>query len=244
MEWSGDALILSVRPHGETSAIAEVFSRDQGRHLGLVRGGRSRRLRPVLQTGNRVEATWKARLADHLGNLTVELREGHAAVWLDSPGELAALASMAGLLRALPERDPHPSLYEVTLFVLGFLEDAEVWPALVARWEMELLDELGFRLDLTVCAGGGDPHDLAFVSPKTGRAVSAEVGAPYADRLLRLPRFLLPAAAERQREANPSDVLDALALTGFFLSRDVYEARGDVMPDARERMVGWLRRRG
>ncbi|MEO0620485.1 MAG: DNA repair protein RecO [Pseudomonadota bacterium] len=212
MQWSDEGLVLSVRAHGETSAIAEVFTRDQGRALGLVRGGRSRRIRPVLQPGNHVEVVWKARLEEHLGNLTVELREGFAATALESRMDLAGLSSMCALLRLLPERDPHRSLYEVTLFVLGYFGQPDIWPALMARWELELLEELGFGLDLTKCAATGAKDDLTFVSPKSATAVSADAGAAYADRLLRLPRFLLPGS---HREASTVDVLDAYNRDGF-----------------------------
>ncbi|MEL7544614.1 MAG: DNA repair protein RecO [Pseudomonadota bacterium] len=240
MQWSDEGLVLSVRPHGETSAIAEVFTRDQGRALGLVRGGRSRRIRPVLQPGNHVEVVWKARLEEHLGNLTVELRDGFAATALENRLELAGLSSMCALLRLLPERDPHRGLYEVTLFVFGYFGEPDIWPALMARWEMELLEELGFRLDLTKCAATGARDNLAFVSPKSATAVSADAGADYADRLLRLPRFLLPGS---NREATTRDVLDALALTGYFLHRDVLEPRGVEMPESRARLIGYLRNR-
>ena len=137
---------------GETAAVVELFTRTQGRHFALVHGGRSRRLRPLLQTGNQVEATWKARLSDQLGHVTLELMRPFASAAMENPLALSGLSSVAALSRLLPERDPHPSLYEVTLFVLGFLDDATVWPALYVRWELALLEELGFGLDLTQCA--------------------------------------------------------------------------------------------
>lgn len=238
MQWTDEGLILSVRPHGETSAIVEVFTREHGRSMGLVRGGRSRRMRPVLQPGNYIEATWKARLAEHLGQLTVELRRGYAAEALESRMELAGLSSMCTLLRLLPERDPHRNLYEVTMFVFSFFGDAEVWPALMARWELELLDELGFGIDLTKCASTGTTEDLRYVSPKSGCAVSGEAGAPYADRLLPLPQFM---QGGEDREANTTDIVDALNLTGYFLSRDILEPHGDTLPETRGRLIGYLR---
>jgi len=240
MQWSDEGIVLSVRPHGETSAIAEVFTRHQGRALGLVRGGRSRRIRPVLQPGNHVDATWKARLEEHLGQLTLELRRGYAAEALDNRMELAGLSSMCALLRYLAERDPHRNLYEVTLFVFSFFGDADVWPALMARWEMELLDELGFGLDLSRCAATGGTADLQYVSPKSGCAVSGDAGAPYADKLLKLPAFLRGGV---DRQATSQDVIDGLNLTGFFLSRDITEARDESLPEARERLLSYLRKR-
>lgn len=241
MQWSDEAIILSVRPHGETSAVAELFTRNHGRHLGLVQGGRSRRLRPVLQAGNEVEATWKARLSEHLGQLAIEPVRSHAATALDRPLALKGLSSLAALLRLLPERDPHPALYEVTLFVLAYLDEDEVWPAVYARWELALLSELGFALDLTKCAQTGVTENLHYVSPRSGRAVSAEAGAPYRDKLLRLPAFLRGTGATR---LAPGDLADALALTGAFLETRVAEARNERLPAQRERLVEALAKAG
>jgi DNA repair protein RecO (recombination protein O) len=239
MQWTDEAIILSVKPHGETAAVAEVFTRAHGRHLGLVHGGRSRKLRPILQIGNYVDCTWKARLAEQLGHVTLELRRGYAAAAMEDPAALAGLTSMCALTRLLPERDPHPNLYEVTLFVLGFLDDPSVWPALYVRWELALLSELGFGLDLTECAATGSNDQLIYVSPKSARAVSASAGEPYKDKLLRLPAFLTRA---RQAGVMPGDVKDGLALTGYFLDTRVFQARGDVMPEARRRVVDVLGR--
>src|SRR4029079_10202978 len=190
MEWSDEGVVLGVRPHGETAAIVDLFTRAHGRHSGLGHGGRSRRLRPVLQIGNHVDATWKARLADNLGHYNVELRRGFAAPLMEDAAALTAVTSMAALARLLPERDPDPHPLEITLFVLGYLGDAAVWPALVVRWELALLDELGFGLDLASCAATGTMAGLIYVWPNPGRAVSAEAGEAYKDRLLALPRFL------------------------------------------------------
>jgi len=240
MQWTDEGIILSVRAHGETAALAEIFTRAHGRHLGLVHGGRSRRLRPVLQMGNHVDATWKARLADQLGFLQVELRRGFAAAAMPDPVALSALTSMATLLRLMPERDPHPNLYEITLFVLSFLDDDTVWPPLMVRWELGLLDELGFGLDLTQCAATGGNDDLIYVSPKSGRAVSASAGEPYRDKLLALPAFLIKG---RKASVMPGDVRAGLALTGHFLKARVFEPGGADMPDARHRMVELIERR-
>lgn len=241
MHWTDEAIILSARPHGETSAVAELFTRNHGRHLGLVQGGRSRRLRPTLQAGNEVEATWKARLSEHLGQLTVEPMKSHAATALERPLALKGLSSLVALLRLLPERDPHPGLYEVTLFVLTYLDEDAVWPAVYARWELALLAELGFALDLTRCAQTGATANLVYVSPRSGRAVSAEAGAPYHDKLLRLPAFLRGTGATR---LEPGDLADALKLTGSFLETRVAEARNERLPDARNRLVQALAKSG
>ena len=190
MQWSDEDIVLSVRPHGETAAIVDVMTRNHGRHAGLVFGGRSRKLRPVLQTGNHIDAVWTGRLAEDLGTLTLELRRGFAAEAMADPLALAGLMAIADLGRLLADRDPHPNLFEITLFLLGFIDDATVWPALYARWELALLDELGVGLDLESCAATGTTHDLIYVSPRSGRAVSATAGEPYKERLLPLPAFL------------------------------------------------------
>jgi len=245
MQWSDEGVILSVKPHGETAAIAEIFTRAHGRHLGLVHGGRSRRLRPVLQTGNHVDAVWKARLAEHLGQVGVELRKGYAAQAMEHPLALAGLSSLCTLARLLPERDPHPSLFEVTLFVLGYLDEPDVWPALMVRWEFALLDELGFGLDLATCAATGAKEGLIYVSPKSGRAVSGAAGEPYKERLLPLPAFLRkgPPGGGRQPSATDGDVAAGLALTGHFLKTRVLIPRDLAMPEARARLEDLITRR-
>jgi DNA repair protein RecO (recombination protein O) len=239
MDWSDEGVILGVRAHGETGAVLELFTRAHGRHLGLVHGGRSRKLRPVLQTGNHVDAMWKARLADNLGHFTLEMRKAFAAEVMDDAAALAALTSMAALTRLLPERDPHPNLYEVTLFVLGFLGEREVWPALIVRWELTLLEELGFGLDLASCAATGNTSNLAYVSPKSGRAVSTEAGAPYKERLLPLPEFLRAGATGLVTEA---DLRAGFALTGHFLDARVLRPREMGLPDTRSRLLSYLGR--
>ncbi len=242
MEWSDEALILSVRPHGETAAVVEVFAAEHGRFLGLVHGGRSRRLRPVLQTGNHVDVTWRARLADQLGHFSIELRRSYAAQAMADadPMALAGLSSIAVMLRLLPERDPHPALYEVALFVLSFIDDPSVWPALYARWELALLGELGFGLDLSSCASTGRTDDLIYVSPKSGRAVSQAAGEPYKDRLLALPAFLRGQTGGAG--ATSADVEAALRLTAYFLESRLLAPQGDALPDVRLRLAELVRR--
>jgi len=239
MEWTDEGVVLSVRPHGEAAAVAELFTRRHGRHLGLVHGGRSRKLRPVLQVGNHVDAAWKARLADNLGHYALELRKGFAALVMEDAAALAAMTSMAALARLLPERDPHPNLFEITLFVLGYLDSRAVWPALVVRWELALLEELGFGLDLASCAATGQRGGLVYVSPKSGRAVSAEAGQPYKDRLLALPAFLQGGAGVAVGE---TDVAAGFALTGHFLETRVLTPRDMTLPEARSRLLSYLRR--
>lgn len=237
MQWTDEGIVLSVKPHGETAAVIELWTRVHGRHLGLVHGGRSRRLRPVLQAGNHVDATWKARLADQLGHVTVEMRRAFAAETLDDAAALAALSTITALTRLLPERDPHPNLYEITLFVLGFLNDATVWPALLVRWELALLEELGFGLDLSQCAATGSNDQLIYVSPRTGRAVSASAGEPYRDKLLPLPAFL---TRHRSGLVTGDDVRLGFALTGHFLETRILLPRGQSLPQPRSRLLAHL----
>lgn len=239
MEWSDEAVVLSVRPHGETAAVAEVLTREHGRHLGLVYGGRSRKLRPILQTGNHVDVVWKARLSEHLGQFTLETRKGYGVAAMDDPAALAALQSMCALTRLLAEREAHPNLFEITLFVLGFLDDATVWPALLVRWELALLSELGFGLDLTSCAATGRNDELIYVSPKSGRAVSASAGEPYRDRLLGLPGFL---RGRTSGGVTGQDIASGFALTGHFLETRVLAPRTETLPEPRQRLLALLAR--
>lgn len=238
MDWTDEGIFLSGKPLGEANMIAEFLTFEHGRHLGLVRGGRSRRIRPVLQPGNLVRVTWRARLSEHLGGFNVELMEPHAARVLDDAPALAAIGSLAGLMRLLPERDPHPELYAATLHVLRSFGEPDIWPALLVHWELQLLAELGFGLDLSECAATGVADELIYVSPRSGRAVSREAGAPYGDKLLPLPGFLLNASAP----LSAVETAAGFALTGFFLERDVLEPHGLKMPPARERLLDLLAR--
>ncbi len=238
MDWSDEGILLSAKPLGEANAIAELLTLRHGRHLGLVRGGRSRRIRPLLQPGNLIRVSWRARLLEHLGGFNVELVEAHAARVLDDATSLAAISSLASLARLLPERDPHPSLYAAALNVLRSFDHAGLWPMLLVRWELQLLGELGFGLDLSECAATGVDADLAYVSPRSGRAVSRDAGAPYCTKLLKLPAFLLDDAAP----ASGADIVAGLSLTGHFLERDVLAPQGLTLPQARERLVTLLAR--
>jgi DNA repair protein RecO (recombination protein O) len=241
MEWRDDALVIGARRHGETSVILELMTRAHGRHLGLVRGGRSRRLRPVLQPGNLVAAEWRARLEDHLGALTIEPLAARAAHFLDRAAALNGVASLCALLRLLPERDPHEELFEMADAVaarLGDIGDFDVAALMMARFELALLGALGFGLDLHACALTGAQDDLAYVSPKSGRAVSRAAGAPWRDRLLPYPDFL----RHDSDAAAPGDLIAAFRLTGYFLTRDVLNPRGAALPAARDLYIGALLR--
>jgi DNA repair protein RecO (recombination protein O) len=223
MQWQDQAIILGVKRHGETSVIVEVMTRDRGRHLGLVRGGRSRSMQPVLQAGNQIEATWRARLDEHLGEFRIEPVRLRAARLMETATAVYGVQAMGALLRLLPERDPHPHLYDALDIILENLHDPADAGELFVRFELAVLNDLGFGLDLLECAATGARDDLVFVSPKSGRAVSRSAGAPWADKMLALPTFL---AAGNVKAADCDSLAAAFRLTGFFLHRHVYEPRG------------------
>ena len=236
MNWTDEGLIIGSRPHGESGLILEVMTRAHGRHLGLVHGGRGRRLRPVLQAGNGVLLAWRARLDEQLGTFTVEPETMRAARLLSSPLALYGLSTLAAHLRLLPERDPHPELFDAASRLADELDRPGTAAAAFVRFEAQLLAELGFGLDLTACAATGRADDLAFVSPKSGRAVGRVAGEPYRTRLLPLPAFLLAAAAAAP---GPEDLRAGFALTGHFLRVHVWEPRAEPAPDARGRLAAW-----
>jgi DNA repair protein RecO (recombination protein O) len=236
MEWSDDGFVISTRKHGEAAAIVSLLTREHGRHAGLVRGGAGRRQRGTLQIGNNVRATWRARLPEHLGNFTCELTGAHAAGLLDLKMPLLALGSAAALLEtALPERAPHPEMYERFGGLVEALSEPG-WETVYGRWEVELLADLGFGLDLSECAATGDNDNLVYVSPRTARAVSADAGEPYRDKLLALPPFLL----DRESTADGPRFLECLTLTGHFLATHVFAPDGRDLPPARLRLVDAL----
>lgn len=232
MEWTDDGIVLGTRKHGEANAILEVMTRDHGRHLGMVRGGSSTRLRPVLQPGNTVHVIWRARLDEHLGNYTVEPLRLHGASQLAASHVVYGVTHLAALCRLLPERDPHPEVHGRLEAMLDHLDDPLAAGAEMVRFELQMLAELGFGLDLDSCAATGTANDLGFVSPKSGRAVSRTAAEPWQDRLFRLPAFLAEAATP-----SPDDVADGFAMTGYFLAHRVLEPRGLSFAEAREGFV-------
>jgi DNA repair protein RecO (recombination protein O) len=234
MQWTDEGIVLGVKRHGEGSAILELMTREHGRHLGLVRGGAGSRMRPILQPGNRVSATWRARLDEHLGNYTVEGLELAAAAFLAIAQAVYGVTHLGALCRLLPERDPHPQIYAALDEVLAGLMDAGVAGPNVVRFELQILAELGFGLDLGTCAATGTTLELTYISPKSGRAVSREPGQPWRDKLLRLPGFLGETSAG---EPSAADLSDGFAVTGFFLLRHVFEPRGLPLPDARASFI-------
>ena len=237
MQWTDEGIVLGSKRHGEANAILELMTRAHGRHLGLVRGGAGSRLRPVLQPGNRVSSTWRARLDEHLGHYVVESLDARAASFLLVSHALYGMTHLAALCRLLPERDPHPQIHAALEEVLDGLLDRRRAGAGVVRFELLLLAELGFGLDLSTCAASGAEDDLVYVSPKSGRAVSRQAGEPWKDRLLLLPAFLREAVAG---DPSQQDVADGFVLTGFFLARHVLEPRGLSLADARASFIAAL----
>jgi DNA repair protein RecO (recombination protein O) len=240
IEWRDSGLLLSARRHGESSSIVEVFTETQGRHAGVVRGGASRRMAPVLQPGAQLDVTWRARLAEHIGSFTVEPLRARAALAMGDARALAGLQSVTALLAfCLPERAPHAALYRRSVALLDLLPERELWPLGYLQWELALLAEMGFGLDLSACAVTGATGDLAFVSPRSGRAVSRAGAGDWADRLLPLPPCLLG-----EGEAQDAEVAVALGTTGHFLHHHLAPHLGDrPVPEARRRFVELLARR-
>jgi DNA repair protein RecO (recombination protein O) len=243
VEWRDQAIVVSARRHGENALVVHVMTEHHGRHAGLAPGGASRRRRGVFQPGNRIDCRWRARLEEHLGTLSAELVRAHAAPLLDQPPRLAGLAAACALVdAALPEREPHPGVYRALVALLEALGDErrteKEWGAAYVGWELGLLGELGFGLDLSACAATGTADDLVWVSPRSGRAVSAEAGARYRDRLLPLPAFLSRGATPRAA----AEVVAGLGLTGHFLSRHGLMRAEGSLPAARDRLVEAFKR--
>ncbi len=232
MDWTDSAIVLSARKHGERSLIVQLLTEYHGRHAGLARGGNSTAGRGLFQTGNLVAAAWRGRLPEHLGTLRCEAVRHNAAHVIDDGDRLAALTSAAAIAElALPEREPHADIYRSFLSLIVLLIEP-VWMPAYVRWELSLLKALGYGLDLSRCAATGRRDELIFVSPRSGRAVSREAGAPYRDKLLRLPAFLLDSS-----DADAVDLRSGLALTGYFLEQHVFAAQNRRLPAARQRLA-------
>lgn len=240
MEWTDEGIILGTRRHGESSAIVELMTRSHGRHLGLVRGGAGSRMRPLLQPGNTVNAVWRARLDEHLGYYALEGTRLRAATMFGSSHAVYGVTHLASLVRLLPERDPHEDIYETVEAILDDFENAGEAGVHLIRFELTMLTELGFGLDLSACAATGTMNDLVYVSPKSGAAVSRQAGEPWRDRLLRLPPFLQEGSAGASWTGQ--DLEDGFRLTGLFLLRNVLEPRGQGHSDARDGFIAAVTR--
>ncbi len=240
MEFHDQGIIISLRKYGEFDAVIDVLTPEHGRHAGLVKGGMGRRQRGALQPGNEVILNWRGRLESQLGTYKVELSNARSAAFLDYPSKLGVLNSVCAILSTcLAEKEPHRALFEGLQVLLDTLEQVdhqpENWGALLVRWEMGLLSELGFGLDLSCCAATGETDNLIYVSPKSGRAVSRQAGQPYHDKLLALPSFLLGGG-----EISVEDVRDGLHLSEFFLERHVLYPHNRKIPQARRMLLDFL----
>ncbi len=240
MEWNDEGIIIGTRKHGETSLIVEIMTRHHGRHLGIVRGGRSRKKIPFLQPGNSVEAHWRARLDEHLGSWTIEATELRTSDLMATPIGVFGIQTLASHLRLIPERDVHKHLHEALEIILSHLQDASIAAVLMIKFELALLDDLGFGLDLTKCAVTGVSDSLSHVSPKTGRAVCHEKALPWIDKLLVLPKFLTPGGSENHPEI--SDINAGFELSGYFLARHVFEPRNIAVSSERSSFINAVRR--
>lgn len=239
MEWREEGLLLSVRAHGESSVIAHIFTRARGVHAGVVRGGQSRKMAPILQPGSQVDASWRARLEEHIGSYTIDLIRSRAAQMMGARVSLAGASAVMSMLQyALPEREAHQTLYDKSIPLMDLLGNDALWPLAYLQWEICLLADLGFGLQLDRCAVTGSADDLCYVSPKSGRAVSRSGAGEWADRLLPLPPVMLG-----QGDASTDDILEALGTTGYFLRSRLAETQvGRPVPDARARFLEQLRK--
>ena len=240
MEWTDEAIILGTRKHGETSVLLEVMTRTHGRHLGLVRGGRSKRQQPVLQPGNGLSVTWRARLENHVGQFAIELTNSRAAALMAKPMGTYGIQFIADLTRLLPERDPHPYLFQALQVIVDEFREGDVAGELMVRYELALLSELGYGLSLDKCAASGVTDDLIYVSPKSGRAVCREAGAPYHDRMLPLPAFLRGQAASNRLSFD--EIAQGFRLSGFFLEKHIYGPAEKNAPGLRQNFIDAVRR--
>ena len=239
MEWTDEAIVLDSRRHGEGAAVVTLLTPGHGRHAGLVHGGMGGKARGLYQPGNHLRATWRGRLAEHLGSYSAEMIEPHAALLMDDPLRLSGLLAACAVAEgALPEREPHPAVF-VGMQALLLAMASDDWPAIYVRLELGLLQELGFGLDLESCALTGASEDLAFVSPRTGRAVTAHAAVPYKSKLLALPPFLRPGGSHAG--VDPEALQEGLALSAHFLERHVFWPNGKTLPASRTRFVDRLR---
>ncbi|MCZ4280179.1 DNA repair protein RecO [Kiloniella laminariae] len=232
IHWEDEGILLSARPFGENDLIAQVLTKEHGRHAGLVRGGQGRTKRATFEPGNRLHVRWKGRLTEHLGNYDAEVLDNISGRLFDEPGRLAALLSAVAICeQAVPERDDHPVFYEGLLTLMAHLE-SEFWGEVYVRWELAQLSALGFGIDLSGCAGGGDNDQLAYISPKSGRAVSLAAGEPYRDRLFTLPLFLLG-----KGNGGSDEIAQGLKISGHFLERHLFHPHDRSLPSVRDRLL-------
>ncbi len=237
IEWRDEGVLLAVRKHGENAVIIDVLTQSHGRHAGVVRGGAGRKQAPVLQPGAQLDLVWKARLEEHLGSFTVEPLRSRAAQVMTDPLALAGLSSTVGLLCfSLPEREIYPKLYTISVNLLDLMCVTDAWPLAYLQWEIQLLEMLGFGLDLSRCAVSGGIDDLTYISPKTGRAVAAHHAGEWKTRLLPLVPCM-----KGEGNAENNEISEGLRTTGHFLEKWLAPSLGDrPLPVARQRLVDRL----
>ncbi len=236
VSWEDEGIVLSVRRFGEHDAIVSLLTPTQGRHMGLVKGGSGKTKRSALQSGNVVKAWWRARLEDQLGNYTIEIIHNFAAEAMSDPLSLAGLSSLCAMAETtLPEREAHSEVHRLAMSLLANLGEPGWAPAYV-QWEMCLLRDMGYGLDLESCASTGVSDNLTFVSPRSGRAVSEDAAGPYRDRLLTLPAFLKGEGVTPTTE----DIVAGLKLTEHFFDVNVFAPHRREMPAARARFLAML----
>ena len=238
IEWDDEGAVLAVRKYGETSVIADIFTSKHGRHAGIVRGGIGRKLRPALQPGSQISISWRARLEDQLGTFTIEPLRSRSAAAMGDKLALAGLNAVTALLATtLPERDPHPALYAKTIQLLDLLGHSSIWPLAYLNWEMALLDDMGFGLELGACAVSGANDRLIYISPKSGRAVAESAAGAWADRMLPLPDVM-----RGEGDATNTEIARALGTTGHFVENRLYRSLGGPkVPAARARLIDVLK---
>jgi DNA repair protein RecO (recombination protein O) len=236
MEWRSVGILLAARKHGETSLIIDTFCPGHGRYLGVVKGGASRKFAPILQVGAQLDLTWKARLQDHLGSFKVELVRARTVHAMSDRILAAGLTSVSTILsRVLPERQAYDNFYRTTEDLLDLLNQPNIWPIAYLRWELELLTVLGYGLDLSKCAVSGSTEKLRYVSPRTGRAISEQAAGEWVSKLLHLPSIILKGSG------NSDSIIDGLKLTGYFLTKKVFNELSVRSPvSERQRFVDLL----
>ncbi len=231
--WVDQGVILSIRPHGENGGIISLLTQNHGRYSGYVYGAKSSKMRGILEIGNVVRAEWQSKDFEGLGKYDIELDSNNIVNIMDNPKKLLTLQSLCTLVdKTLPEREEHVNIYNSVIAMLDSFNN-DMWEAVYVYWEIGLLKELGFGLDLDKCAVTGTTEKLSHISPKTGRAVCEIEAEPYKDKLLELPKFLNP----NIENLEEIDIFAGLRLTGYFLQSRIFDNYNKLLPDVRLRLL-------
>lgn len=241
MHWTDQAIVLSAKKYGESSAIVTLLTAEHGIFKGLVRGISGKKQRGIYQTGNLIEAIWRGRLSEHLGNFTAELESANAAMLLSSSSKLSALLSISSILESvLPEREPHMDVFEHLVDFIEHLTEDKNWPLYYVAMEFKLLNLLGFGIDVSSCAATGAVEDLIYISPKSGRAVSRTAGDPYRDRLFAMPKFLTNGY---NSDIKMHEIINAMNICSYFLEKYRFKPHNASLPDARLRFAEIMKKK-